>query len=221
MGYKIKNIIFDVDGTLSYTEPGIVHCLKFTLEKMGYDIPPYPVLRACIGPPLTESFYLRLGVPKERNEEAVAIYRQEYKDKGQFMCEPYDGLNDMLKGLKGEGYNLYVASSKTENACRDMLKQFDFAKYFSDICGADLSNKIEKKIEVLEELFRRNPDLKKEESYLVGDTHYDAEGATAFGIECLGVLYGFGEKKSLIEYGCRAVVEKPEDIKTYFDNLEV
>ena len=99
------------------------------------------------------------------------------------------------------------------------LEKVGFAKYFDDICGADFSKNIEKKIEVLTELFRRNPSMKKEESYLVGDTYFDAEGATAFGIDCLGVLYGFGEKKTLIEYGCRAVVEKPADIKLYFDNL--
>lgn len=145
----LRNIIFDVDGTLSFTEPGIFHCLKYTLKEMGYEIPPEHILRKCIGPPLTESFYLRLGVPKEKNDEAVRIYREEYGKNGQFMCEPYEGLDETLNGLKEEGYHLFVASSKTEKACRVMLEDFGFTKYFDDICGADLSRHVEKKIEVL------------------------------------------------------------------------
>lgn len=219
MNQKIKNIVFDLDGTLLYTSPGIYYCIKFTLEKMGYKVPPEPVLRKCVGPPLTDSFKKRLDVPPERVDEAMHIYRAEYETKGQFMCEPYDGLGETLKGLNDDGYSLYVASSKTEISCKSMLEHVGFAKYFADICGADFTRNIEKKIEVLEELFRRNPSMKKEESYLVGDTYFDAEGATAYGIDCLGVLYGFGDKKTLIEYGCRAVVEKPEDIKTYFDSI--
>lgn len=219
MNQKIKNIVFDVDGTLLFTSPGIYYCLEFTLKKMGLPVPLEPVLRKCVGPPLTDSFKKRLGVPLDRVDEAMHIYRAEYVRKGEFMCEPYDGLDVTLKGLKEEGYSLFVASSKTETSCQAMLEKVGFAKYFDDICGADFSKNIEKKIEVLTELFRRNPSMKKEESYLVGDTYFDAEGATAFGIDCLGVLYGFGEKKTLIEYGCRAVVEKPADIKLYFDNL--
>lgn len=219
MERQIKNIIFDVDGTLSFTEPGVVHCIKDALGTMGIEIPPDALLRKCIGPPLTDSFVHRLSVPKERLDEAMKLFRAEYEKTGLYECEPYEGLDETLKGLKDEGYNLYVASSKAEQSCVAILTHFGFDKYFTDICGANLEHKIERKIEVLEELFRRNPDLLKKESYLVGDTFYDAEGATAFGIDCLGVLYGFGDKKSLIEYGCRAVVEKPEDIKKYFDGL--
>ena len=53
---KYKNILFDMDGTIIYSAPGVWRCILLALHEVGGKEPSLDVLKTCIGPPLTESF---------------------------------------------------------------------------------------------------------------------------------------------------------------------
>ena len=124
----MKQILFDLDGTLTDSGEGIMNCAELTLAHYGLPIPTRQQMRSIVGPPLKDSF-LRLGIPKIELDNAVEFYRKHYVAKGQFENFPYPGIGQLLEKLCSEGYKLYVATSKPEAMAREILRYFDLAKY--------------------------------------------------------------------------------------------
>ena len=78
-----KSIFFDLDGTLTDSGEGIINCAELALRYLGLPVPAREQLRVFVGPPLRSTF-LRFGVPPERMEETVAVYRRRYRAVGKF-----------------------------------------------------------------------------------------------------------------------------------------
>ncbi len=199
-----KTILFDLDGTLTDSGEGIINCVIYALERFGLPVPPRESLRYFVGPPLHESF-VKQGVPAERAEEAVAVYRERYIPTGMFENSPYSGVREMLEELQAAGYTLYVASSKPEWMCVKILEHFDLAKYFTMICGATMDTSRTNKEAVIEYLIHKNG--RADNMLMVGDTKFDVIGAKAHGIPCIGVSWGYGTVTEMQEAGAAAIAE--------------
>lgn len=193
-----KTILFDLDGTLTDSGEGIINCVIYALERFGLPVPPREALRYFVGPPLHESF-VKQGVPADRAEEAVAVYRERYVPTGMFENAPYPGVREMLEELKAEGHTLYVASSKPEWMCVEILKHFDLDQYFDQICGATMDTTRTNKEAVIAYLLDLNG--RSENTVMVGDTKFDVIGAKAHGIPTIGVSWGYGSVKEVQEAG--------------------
>ena len=204
-----KTILFDLDGTLTDSGEGIINCVIYALEKFGLPIPPRENLRYFVGPPLHESF-VKQGVPAERAEEAVAAYRERYVPTGMFENTPYPGVRELLEKLKAEGHTLYVASSKPEWMCVDILKHFDLANYFAQICGATMDTSRTNKEAVIEYLIQENG--RADNMIMGGDTKFDVLGAKAHGIPCIGVSWGYGSVEEMREAGATAIADTMEQL---------
>ena len=126
----------------------------------------------------------------------------------------YDGVAEAIRELKEEGYVIALASSKPETACRRILDHFSLTSYFDEIVGSTLDGSISTKQQVLEELGRRmeHMNITKDEMCLIGDTEYDAIGASQFGIRCIGVSYGFGKKEQLEQAGAYCVCDSVTEV---------
>lgn len=215
----IKNIYFDLDGTIIDSAPSIITGLKITLEKYGYDIPDYATLRKCVGPPFTYSFPNYLGIRDEDFADAVATYRHYYdKENGCMDVEAFEGVEGLLAALVKRGYCLFVCTSKPEPTARKILEGLGLAKYFTDICGATLDAKINTKEQVINLCFTRAPWHLKEETILIGDTKFDVDGAKASGIECIGVSWGFGSRDEMLEHGALDVFDYPDEVLDYIES---
>ncbi|SCZ78279.1 HAD hydrolase-like protein [Pseudobutyrivibrio xylanivorans] len=215
----IKNIYFDLDGTIIDSAPSIITGLKITLEKYGYDIPDYATLRKCVGPPFTYSFPNYLGIRDEDFADAVATYRHYYdKENGCMDVEAFEGVEGLLAALVKRGYCLFVCTSKPEPTARKILEGLGLAKYFTDICGATLDAKINTKEQVINLCFSRAPWHLKEETILIGDTKFDVDGAKASGIECIGVSWGFGSTDEMLEHGALEVFDYPDEVLDYIES---
>ena len=204
-----KTILFDLDGTLTDSGEGIINCVIYALEKFGLPIPERETLRYFVGPPLHESF-VKQGVPADRAEEAVAIYRERYVPIGMFENTPYPGVRELLENLKKEGHTLFVASSKPEWMCADILKHFDLANYFDMICGATMDTSRTNKEAVIEYLIRENG--KTDNMVMVGDTKFDVLGAKFHGIPCIGVSWGYGTVADMQAAGAKAIVHSMTEL---------
>ena len=202
-------ILFDLDGTLTDSGEGIINCVIYALERFGLPIPPRDSLRYFVGPPLHESF-VKQGVPADRAEEAVAVYRERYVPTGMFENTPYPGVRELLEQLKAEGYTLYVASSKPEWMCVKILEHFDLAKYFAQICGATMDTSRTNKEAVIEYLIQENG--KTDNMIMVGDTKFDVLGAKAHGIPCIGVSWGYGIVADMQQAGAAAVAYTMDEL---------
>ncbi len=205
-----KVILFDLDGTLTDSGEGIINCVIYALERFGLPVPSREALRYFVGPPLHETF-IKQGVPADRAEEAVAIYRERYVPVGMFENIPYPGVRELLEKLKAEGHTLYVASSKPEWMCIEILKHFDLAKYFEKICGATMDTSRTNKEAVIEYLIRENG--RADNMLMVGDTRFDVTGAKAHGIPCIGVSWGYGSVAEMRNAGAAAIAESMEALQ--------
>lgn len=226
---KTRAILFDLDGTIINSEEGITKCVQYALRAFGIEEPDLTKLRVFIGPPLELIYREKYGMSREDAWAATLKYRERFDVKGIFECSLYEGIADCIAHLKECGYVIALASSKPETACRRILEHFDLTKYFDEIVGSTLDGSISSKEEVLEELCRRmqsqyggNDGISREEMCLIGDTKYDAAGAKAAGIHCVGVSYGFGTREELMDAGAERVFDTVKEVETYFeDNANV
>ncbi len=198
----MKNILFDLDGTLTDSGEGIMHCFEISLARFGLPIPPRSQLRKCVGPPLRDS-YRRFGVPEDKMEEAVLCYRDNYDAVGQFENFPYPGIEDVLQALKNAGHRLYVATSKPEYMSINILTRYGLAQYFDIICGATVDGSRNTKEAVIAYLLDQLPD--RGNLIMVGDTIFDVEGARVHGIPAIGVSWGYGNLTEMEKAGAVTV----------------
>lgn len=206
-----KNILFDLDGTLTDSGEGIINCAILALEHFGLPIPSREALRVIVGPPLDQSF-IRFGVPAERTDEATRVYRSRYTTVGKFENYPYPGIRETLQALKAAGHRLFVATSKPEGMSVEILEKFELAQYFELICGATLDGSRSHKADVIAYLLGQVESL--ENVVMVGDTKFDVLGAKEHGIPTIGVAWGYGTREEMLEAGAVAIAEKPEDLLT-------
>ena len=204
-----KTILFDLDGTLTDSGEGIINCVIYALERFGLPIPARESLRYFVGPPLHESF-IKQGVPANRAEEAVAVYRERYVPTGMFENTPYPGVRELLEKLTAQGHTLYVASSKPEWMCVQILEHFELAKYFTQICGATMDTSRTNKEAVIEYLIQENG--KTHNMVMVGDTKFDVLGAKVHGIPCIGVSWGYGAVAEMLDAGAASIAETMDDL---------
>lgn len=204
-------ILFDLDGTLTDSGEGIINCAQLALRHFGLQADDREALRRFVGPPLRESFP-RFGVPEDRVEEAVAVFRGRYLTVGKFENFPYPGIRELLAELKQAGWELYVATSKPESTAVEILTKFELADYFTKICGADLEGGRDSKDAVIAYLLETLPQ--DVVPVMVGDTVFDVEGAKVHGIPTIGVTWGYGEAEEMEKAGAVALVDSPSALKT-------
>ena len=111
---KYKYILFDLDGTITESGPGIMNSVEYALNKMNREVGERDTLKKFIGPPLTESMEKYYGMSEEEALLGVKYYREYYAVKGIFENSVYEGLAETLESLENEGYILAVATSKPE-----------------------------------------------------------------------------------------------------------
>ena len=208
----IKCVIFDLDGTLIDSSEGITKSTQYALATYGIEEPDLSKLKVFIGPPLSYSFSKYYGFDEAKAREAVDRYRVRYKKLGIFECSLYPGVVESLEKLKEKGFLIGIGSSKPENSCVRILEYFDILKYFDYVVGSTEDGRIDTKEEVLNELFSRIGDIRKEEMCLVGDTIFDIEGANKVGIASIGVSFGFGNTREMHEAGAIAICDSMSDV---------
>lgn len=205
-------LFFDLDGTLTNSMPGIFGGLRYAFKKCGVQDRPDEELKKYIGPPLTFSFVNYTGMSEELAEKALGFYREFYKETGVHMNTLYTGIADMIKALHKAGKKLYVASSKPEEQVRIIIEENGLSDYFEFIGGATLDKSRTDKISVLGYVIENAGSLPIEECVMVGDRLYDAEGAAHFGMDCIGVLWGFAEDGEFDRFANTKTVKTPDEL---------
>lgn len=204
-----KAIFFDLDGTLTDSGEGIMNCAELGLRHFGIPVPSREKMRAFVGPPLDQTF-LKFGVPADKTDEAIEVFRSRYRTVGKYENFPYPGIREALQTLKDQGHRLFVATSKPESLANEVLAHFELDGYFEQIAGATFDGSRSHKADVITYLLQLTGDVGQ--TVMVGDTAYDVIGAAQHGIPTIGVSWGYGEVADMQQAGAIAIANTMDEM---------
>lgn len=210
------NILFDFDGTIMDTSPGIYDSFDRVIAHYRLAFPRSQYSRM-IGPPLNESFSKILKLPEDEIRNAIKIYRDYYSVEGMYNAEVYPGIVPLMENLRKAGKKIFTATSKPEVFTRKIIEQKNMTHLFDFIGGSDAEEKgrTDKKDVVKYVLETQNIAENKERSILIGDRNYDVFGAHCCGIKCAGILWGFGDRDEFEKAGADWIFETPEELEIF------
>lgn len=215
----IKNVIFDLDGTLLNTAPGLKEAILYTVNQLGYEEPNEESLFTFIGPPIQNSFINYYGSDETEAQRAADIFRAYYKDISLLKADPYEGIFDLLEELNRVGIITAVATYKREDYALKLLKAFNFDAYCKSMHGGDNFNKLTKSDII--QICMDEIGATRENTLYVGDTNGDLKGAKGVGIKFVAATYGFGFTAETVpqEKSVVGSINKPMELLTLIDSL--
>ena len=207
----VRNVLFDLDGTLLDSQEGILGCIEKMLRDMGGPQLERAALRQFIGPPFQPMLQKVCGYSEGKALRARAVYCSYYEREGLFAAKVIPGIPALLEFLSARGLRLGVASSKPQKYCAQMLRHFDLSRYFTVIAGSEVSgNLTEDKAMVIHRALEQlgGDAALPGRSLMIGDRRYDVEGARAQGLACIGINpCDFAAPGELSEAGAIAVFD--------------
>ncbi|TCB82426.1 HAD-IA family hydrolase [Acinetobacter sp. ANC 4173] len=209
----IKNILIDLDGTLTDPKVGITTSARYGLAKVGHPIPESENIDWIIGPPLKASLAKILNVDPHNvlADQALLGYRERFSVTGLFENHVFEDVAHTLAALKNKGYRLFLATAKPEVYARQILDHFDLLQYFEYPYGSELNGERTNKGELIAYILEQE-QLQPEECLMVGDREHDIFGARSNGIETIAVEYGYGSMTELDAAQPKARIQRFADL---------
>ena len=209
-------IMFDMDGTLIHSMPGIVKALRLMMEELHLPPRDDEYLHNLIGPPFQLGFPNFLDLHGEEVDRAVAVYKRY---AGEILLQPdmtsvFPGVLEMLKALFDAGATLGVVTSKSAKPANEQIDHFGFRSYLSYVQTADNNGNGEKTM-LLE---RACTDLGRDSLVMIGDRFYDLDAAKACGVESIGVLYGYAKEGEIANCHPSHIVASVQELQSLLLN---
>ncbi len=219
-------LLFDLDGTISESAPGIIRSVRYGLAAVGIDEDDMDKLHTFIGPPLNTQMKKLYDMKDEDIVTAVLKFRELYESSAIYDCSAYEGIEALLKDARAAGYKLAVASSKPEPSVKEIIRHFGFADLFHVICGSDPKNEFKKGSNFNQKAWTIQTALSRLEAQgapkedlashavMIGDTGYDADGAAMMHLPCIGVTYGYGSREELEAHHTPIIVDSVAELRS-------
>ena len=215
---KYRLVIFDLDGTIADTSPGIFNSIRYAQKMMGLCEITDEQMRSHVGPPMEESYNRNFGLEGDELKKAVRYHKQYAIEQGYKEIQIYPGMADLLRTLRSNGINTAIATLKANETAQKMFVGTALDGMFDYIIGTDVSFSLTKSQLIGKCIERFNID--RSECVLIGDSKYDAEGAEEAGVDFIAVTYGFGFKKGEnIDYPNVGVMSSCYELIGFFDQL--
>ena len=208
----IKNILFDLDGTITDPREGIINSILYALDHLGIKEDNINELESFIGPPLRDSFMTRYNLTEKTGDRALNLYREYFATKGIYENVTYDGIDIVLDELYRQHFRIFLATSKPTVYAEEILRHFGFYKYFKGVTGSNLDNTRTDKSDVIAHAVS-SYDLSTDHSVMVGDRKHDLIGARINKMRSIAVTYGYGtldelnaEHPDIMVSNCRELI---------------
>ncbi len=214
-----KNLLFDLDGTLTDSSEGITKSMQVALRAVGIEEPDLKELEKFIGPPLRGSMVKFYNSTPEEVDTALKVYRKRYTEVGWAENKAYPGMVELVRDLQAAGFKTGMCTAKPEFFALPIAEKFGYKPYLTDITGSTLDGSLDDKAQVVEIALKKWGIVTTEEKetvVLIGDRREDVLAAHANGIKCIGVGYGFGTYEELAEVDVDEFVATVEDLRKRF-----
>lgn len=205
---RFNAVLFDLDGTIADSAPGIFSSMQRSLADFGIAAQPQE-LRKYLGPPLSEMFAAYL--PPDKVADGVKTYRKYYHGGDMFNATLYDGVRQLIMALHEDGCKVCLATAKPRATAEPILRHFGLTEYFTFIGGTEEENGICNKRQVIESLIQRL-GLPREEILMVGDRKDDLLAAADCGIAAVGAGYGYAPEGELEALPKLTIIRHPNEL---------
>jgi phosphoglycolate phosphatase len=213
---KYEAYLFDLDGTLTDSAPGILNSYRHALSFFGIEMPGDEETTAFLGPPLRKVFREYFEFSEKDIEQAVLKFREYLSEKGIYENELYPGIERLLDDLKAEGKVIALATSKVTSFAERILKHFGIDGYFDFIGGDTLEGTRGSKPEVISYVLESLDIEDKSKVVMIGDREFDIIGAREVGIDSIGVTYGYGSHEELKKAKPTIIMGSVEELRELF-----
>jgi len=188
-----KNILFDLDGTLIDSAPGIEESFYHAYLKVYGTACPKNIT-TFIGPPIEQ---VLTAVNGEGNLDTINLFvnafKQHYDIEGYKKSKLYDDVELMLEVLLNNKFNVFIATNKRVKPTKMILEYLSIDKYFNGVyCPDMLEFKFKNKTDLITHILKTNSLLSKE-TIMIGDTMHDGLAADENKLDFALVEYGYGK----------------------------
>ncbi|ATO56261.1 haloacid dehalogenase [Loigolactobacillus coryniformis subsp. coryniformis] len=215
----LQALFFDLDGTLTDSQLGIVNSIKYSLNKLQLPELDDATLKLFIGPPLLASYQKYCGLSAVDAQQALLAYREYYTDKGILENKVYAGIPSALAQLQ-QNYQLYITTSKPELYAQQISDHFALSQYFTAIYGASMDETRAGKSEIIAYAQTETGLVHGQNLVMVGDRENDINGAHDHGLQSIAVTYGFGSQDELSAAVPSAFATAPTELPSIVKQLE-
>lgn len=210
----IKAVLFDLDGTLLDTNELISESFDYALKTILKLELPKEEITKLFGKPLYSSLE---PYAKEKVEEVIDTYRSYNEERHDNMCEPFNGVKELLEALKVRGIKLGIVTSKRKSLAERGLLISGLLKYFDVFITPESTEKHKpdgepalKACEILE--------VSPNEALMVGDSHFDILCGKNAGTKTCGVRYTVLPIKELEDRNPDYFIDEALDILKIVDS---
>ena len=211
----MQGFLFDLDGTLTDSQAGIAQCYRAALEALGIMGLSDEALRQQIGAPLPEVLKaFHGGLSDAEIAHGVATYRTAYEREGIFVNTLFPGVREMLTLVRNSGRPAWIVTTKPGRYAEQVVDILEIRGLLAGIIGPELDE-----FGTKGPLIRRalqGAGLTPQEAVMLGDRHYDVNGALETGVAPVGALWGYGGHDELHAAGCRDFAESAADFTERF-----
>ncbi len=215
----MQHFIFDLDGTISNPEHGIVNGYKYAFEKLQIPIPTHLELVQLIGPPLRNVFRDMYGFSEEDATYAIDVYREYYNHQGGlYENNLFDGMDDLFTSLNKKNKTLHVATFKGA-AVDIILKHFKIDHHFKHVFFYNEAINMISKEKMIEKIMQQENATDKNKVVMIGDRKHDLLAAKNVGVKSVGVLYGFGSEEEISACTPNFIAKNVEELHAILHEL--
>jgi phosphoglycolate phosphatase len=195
------HLLFDLDGTLTDSAPGIVRCIDHALVGLGRAPAGEARLRPMIGTPLAAIFATVLDdAAPALIDDAIARYRERFDVVGIFENALFPGIVDALDAFAAAGHRLRVVTAKPAPAARRVLDHFAIADRFTAVHGPALGERHCDKADLVAAALAAG-SIRPGDAVMIGDRVDDVRAARCHDVRAVAAGWGYGAHAELTAAG--------------------
>jgi phosphoglycolate phosphatase len=204
-------VLFDLDGTLVDSFPGIASAYHHMLQAMDLEDIPDSEIRPLVGQNIQAVLSEYFGLSGDRLEKGVLTFRDEYGSHGLYRYSKYEGIDHALKRLQNDTVTLCIATGKLRTMASDLLVHAAWSETFAVVGGAEVDGSRLHKRDIIAWTLDQMPKGTRAVA-MVGDRGVDIEGGRELGLPGIGVTWGYGDTDELDAAGASVIVHSPEQL---------
>ncbi|UCD09051.1 MAG: HAD hydrolase-like protein [Dehalococcoidales bacterium] len=216
----LKNLLFDLDGTISDSREGVIGCFQHTLKVLTGSYAEESVIMKLIGIPIHTIFSKLLQTDDEQLiTRAISVYRDKFAEIGITGNSVYPGITELLSSLDEESYSIYIVTMKNTQDSEKVIRHLGFDHLIRRIYGSDLEGYPDNKAELIKSALNEN-NLSQDETVMIGDRKEDVLAGKSNNIWTIGVTWGFGSIVEIAGASPDRICHSAEELLPAIKNLQ-